>query len=190
MEAADLWLLQRLYAGAFGRPWLDVISVVTFLGSGWMLFGLVPALFLRRIRARAVHLLVTLALTSLAVASIKALSGRVRPCHALAWARGLPIAPPTDFSFPSGHAAGSFALAVFVFAWSRRAGAWLVLLACAIALSRVALGVHYPTDVAAGAVLGSVFGFVGARVSGGCAATSFSSAVTGLTDADSEAVGQ
>jgi undecaprenyl-diphosphatase len=178
-DSADLWLLRAVYAGGSGPIWLDVVLLVTFLGSGWMLLGLVP-LFFTRMRAGATTLLVTLVATSCVVASAKALAGRVRPCHALAFANALPIELPTDPSFPSGHAAGSFAFAAFVFAVHRRAGLAFAGLAILVALSRVALGVHYPSDVVAGAFLGGVFGWMGARRL---------SAVR-LTDADSQPVRQ
>ena len=61
---------------------------------------------------------------------------------------------PRDHSFPSGHAATSFACAT-VLAWAfPRLAVPLYLLAAAIAFSRVYVGVHYPLDVLAGAALG------------------------------------
>ncbi|MCI0385531.1 phosphatase PAP2 family protein [Streptomyces sp. CNQ085] len=80
-----------------------------------------------------------------------------RPCRAVPDAP-TPIAPcpePGDWSFPSNHATIAAAAAVtVVLVW--RAMAWLVLpLAVLTAFSRVFLGVHYPHDVAAGALLGT-----------------------------------
>jgi len=71
------------------------------------------------------------------------------------------ISTPTSLSFPSAHASSSFAAA-------RAYGALvpagpLYAIATAMALSRVYLGVHYPSDIAAGALLGTVVGARGAR---------------------------
>ena len=69
------------------------------------------------------------------------------------------IATPTKLSFPSAHASSSFAAAR---AYSGLLPATpLYIAAGAMALSRVYLGVHYPSDIAAGAVLGTVCGSAG-----------------------------
>ncbi|AMX00131.1 phosphatase PAP2 family protein [Rummeliibacillus stabekisii] len=59
-----------------------------------------------------------------------------------------------DPSFPSNHAAGSFALAFAVFWVRRKAGGILLGLACVMALSRIYIGVHYPLDVLVGGFIG------------------------------------
>jgi undecaprenyl-diphosphatase len=59
-------------------------------------------------------------------------------------------------SFPSNHAAASFAVAASIWLWRRKDGwIWLVL-AAAISFSRVWSGIHYPTDVIGGAILGTL----------------------------------
>ncbi len=60
-------------------------------------------------------------------------------------------------SFPSDHATAAFFVAVLLTA-HRRGWWWSFLLAGAVALGRVAVGVHYPTDVLAGALVGTMFG--------------------------------
>ena len=64
---------------------------------------------------------------------------------------------PTSLSFPSGHAASAFAFATGVGnAAATRVAVPLHALAAAVAYSRVHTGVHYPGDVAVGAVVGTV----------------------------------
>lgn len=86
---------------------------------------------------------------------LKHLIARPRPYHVLAMTHTIgPLA--SGYSFPSGHATASFALAVAVcFAWPKLKGLPL-LLALAIGLSRIVVGMHYPSDVLGGAVLGAV----------------------------------
>ncbi|MGN6797794.1 MAG: phosphatase PAP2 family protein [Gaiellaceae bacterium] len=61
-----------------------------------------------------------------------------------------------DNSFPSDHSTVAFAAAFAVLVFYRRLGVLLVLGAIGVALARVLLGVHYPVDVAASAVIGAV----------------------------------
>jgi undecaprenyl-diphosphatase len=63
-------------------------------------------------------------------------------------------APSVDPSFPSDHAAAAFAIAFAVLACSRRGGIAFLVAATLIGLSRIALGMHYPSDVLAGALVG------------------------------------
>jgi len=164
IEALDRALLRFLHLG--DAPfWLVLLTVVvTFLGSGWMLLALVPALANPKLRRPASWLLGAVLGTSLLVWTVKAIVDRVRPCNALAWASAVWVTPPAGPSFPSGHSAGSFAFAAFVFMVHRRWGLLASLVAALVGLSRVALGVHYPSDVLAGAILGTaVGGLVGLR---------------------------
>ena len=81
---------------------------------------------------------------------------RPRPFTAHAAATHLLSAPSPDPSFPSDHAAVAFAIAFCVLAFSRWAGAGFLVAAAFIGLSRVALGMHYPSDVVAGVLVGWV----------------------------------
>lgn len=78
---------------------------------------------------------------------------RDRPCHRLEGFRAL-IEPADTFSFPSGHAAGAFLFALVVSAHYPALALPAFCLAGLIGLSRVLLGVHYPGDIVAGALLG------------------------------------
>jgi undecaprenyl-diphosphatase len=65
-----------------------------------------------------------------------------------------------DWSFPSGHTSASFAAAIAIFMWRKKEGLWAIALATLIALSRLYLTVHYPTDVLASLILGSLYGVI------------------------------
>jgi undecaprenyl-diphosphatase len=69
-----------------------------------------------------------------------------------------------DPSFPSDHAAAAFAIAVAALLAYRHAGRVLLGLAVLVAVSRVLVGAHYPTDVLAGAAVGAISGIVVARL--------------------------
>ena len=100
------------------------------------------------------------ALLALAVAHIIAdIWARPRPYDAHPGAH-LFIAPSGDPSFPSDHATAAFAIAAALFLRHRRAG-WIALaMATLVSVARVAVGTHYPADVAAGAVIGTVAALV------------------------------
>lgn len=85
---------------------------------------------------------------------------RVRPY--LVVPTHLLIPPSRDASFPSDHAVGGFALAVplLVDRRARRFGGALLAGAAALALSRVFIGTHYPSDVVGGAAIGAVVALV------------------------------
>jgi len=88
---------------------------------------------------------------------LKKLSRRERPCQLQphCWAN---ILPPDQFSFPSGHTMTAFAIALVVSYFYPTLEWPLYFLAVSIALSRVVLGMHFLSDVLAGAVLGSALG--------------------------------
>ena len=75
------------------------------------------------------------------------------------------IAPPSDFSFPSGHTAASFAAASALLCSRSRRWIWAMVLAAVIAFSRLYLYVHFPTDILGGIAVGAVSGFAGAVLS-------------------------
>src|SRR5438445_11404694 len=92
----DQALLRAVYAGGWPTSWVTALLAVTFLGSGWMLLGLLPGFVVPSWRRWSVAALLTLALTSGAVSILKAATGRVRPCNAIAWGDSRPVDVPTD----------------------------------------------------------------------------------------------
>ena len=90
---------------------------------------------------------------------LKELFGRVRPCNVLTDVI-TPIGCAGGFSFPSNHALNNFAAAVFLLRIFP-AYKWIFLIvAFLISVSRIYLGVHYPSDVLGGAILGIGFGYL------------------------------
>jgi undecaprenyl-diphosphatase len=94
--------------------------------------------------------------------ALKAAFARVRPCSAVEGIR-LVIPCPPSYSLPSGHAISSFAFIAPIMHLLRQIapGSWRpypFVLAAFICFSRIYLGVHYPTDVLAGAAVGAAIG--------------------------------
>jgi membrane-associated phospholipid phosphatase len=163
INAFDLSLLHLLYCGAAPRAVRTLVAAISFLGSGWMLLPLAGGLFSRVLRLRCVWLIGSILATSALVSQLKAWIARIRPCNALAWVTCAYGQAPVDPSWPSGHAAGVFVLAGFVWVFDRRWGAVSAAVAAMVAMSRVSLGVHYPTDVICAACLGAVIGYGAAK---------------------------
>ena len=98
---------------------------------------------------------IAIALADWSSSGLKALFERPRP--PLRYPEPKTLVPlPHDASFPSGHAATSFAAATMLSFGFPRFAPFLYVLAAAVAFSRVYVGVHYPLDVLGGALLGAL----------------------------------
>lgn len=93
---------------------------------------------------------------------LKRLCCRTRPSTGIVGFAALAEIPDA-FSFPSGHTAAAFGVAVALAGEGSGLAALTLVVACGIALSRVYLGAHYPLDVAAGVLVGAFSG-LGARL--------------------------
>ena len=166
---------QRLDARLFlafnlrGRrvEWLDrSMWLVTHLGSFVTASLLAILLFVVNYRRLATETVLGTLSLWLIVESIKSVTDRARPSHALEGARVIGGHEPGR-SFPSGHTAQTFFLAVLMahrFYVGLPMVIALYLVAALVGLTRVYVGAHYPRDVLGGAVLGSVWGGLAAVV--------------------------
>ncbi len=145
--------------------------VLALFGDGgifWILLAAVLAALPQTRKCGVTMLLALLFSLIITNLTIKPLVARPRPYDLYTF---IPKAPrPDDFSFPSGHTSVAFAGAV-AFALCRRfcgeprgVGRALVIFAAAIGISRVVVLVHYPSDVAAGAVIGTFCGLAAALI--------------------------
>jgi len=130
----------------------------TRAGDGWLWYfiGLLVLAFGGDARWVALAAAASAALVGIALfVSIKRISGRKRPCEIEphCWAT---LLPPDRFSFPSGHTITAFAVAVTFAQFFPVLTPVMLFLAVSIALSRILLGMHFLSDVLAGAVLGTV----------------------------------
>jgi undecaprenyl-diphosphatase len=82
-----------------------------------------------------------------------------RPFFALPDVRQLPQVVETSWSFPSGHATFFFAVATAIYLYNKKWGIGFFIAAIVISLGRVVAGVHYPSDIIAGAIIGIVVAY-------------------------------
>lgn len=155
---------------------MDVLMVVvTTLGAAYIILVFAVPLWWRGYREATFDFLLLLGITVVLTEGIKFLVDRPRPCAGVfpnvRTLMGYGCDEELDPSFPSGHASRAFALAAFVglrFRW--RAGSAAYAFAILVGLSRIYLGVHWPSDVLAGALLGVglalAFEFVSKRFDG------------------------
>ena len=136
--------------------WIRRFSHLGEHGALWLALGTAGALADGPRRGRWLRATGVVGAAYLVSTSIKLAIARKRPV-----VEDLPhlMATPTGLSFPSSHSTSSFA-AARAYAGLLPAGP-LYAAATLMALSRLYLGVHYPSDVAAGAALGTVLGSAG-----------------------------
>src|SRR5262245_37112932 len=133
----------------------------TRAGDGWLWYavGLVILIFggAQRFAALAAALLAT-GTGIVLFLKVKKATGRRRP-HCFqphCWAT---LLPPDQFSFPSGHTITAFAVSVSLIQFYPDLTAALLFCAISIAISRILLGMHFLSDVLAGAAIGTTLGF-------------------------------
>ena len=152
------------YRGEIGDV---VVPLITRLGDAGIIWIILTVLLLIIPKTRKTGVIMMAALlvdVLLCNVFIKNLVARTRPFD-VNTAVQLLVAKPRDYSFPSGHTAASFAsvTALYLVGEKKMWKAALVL-AVLIALSRLYLYVHYPTDIIGGVVFGSLSGYLGYKI--------------------------
>lgn len=147
-------------------PFLDIL--MPLISNGVILWFLLTAFLLFRKKTRQAGFIVLAAILMdiiLCNLIMKNVFQRVRP-YDVNTAVTLLVKRSTDFSFPSGHTALSFAAACGLW-FSGVLEKWRIpafVLACLIAFSRLYLYLHYPTDILAGAAVGIFCGWASYRL--------------------------
>lgn len=172
------WMDQTLFHllnGVWITPFLDhtmpALSWVGNLGAVWVALLGTMAVFGKNTGQKiALAGLAALVIGFASSEIIKEITMRPRPFLVLSNVRLL-IPEPSSFAFPSGHTTSAFAAASGAVLAARRLpqcvplwGWGMLALATAISYSRIYVGVHWPTDVAAGVLLGLASGWLGATL--------------------------
>jgi undecaprenyl-diphosphatase len=167
--------LFHLANAVWTNPLLDTLmptlSRTGNLGAVWLvLLGGIATFGGKTGRRIALAGLVALAIGFVSSTVIKEITMRPRPFAVLPDVRVL-VGAPHSYAFPSGHTTSAFGAASGVLLAAKRLlgrvpvwGWGMLALAAALAYSRLYVGVHWPTDVAAGIVLGLASGLAGAHL--------------------------
>ena len=139
-------------------PYLDgamvAASAAATYGAAWLILAFVLTCFPER-RETGIAVLAAVA-ASLVVVDVVLKPAICRPRPFEVADLILTVPAPSTCSFPSGHAACSFAAATAILLYDRRWGLAALAFACLVGVSRVYLCLHWPTDVLAGAAVGAL----------------------------------
>ena len=145
----------------FAGRWLALDGLAIFLADkfGYVLVIFVFVIFRRQwkiiVQAFAAAILARLAIVNI----VRWIFPRVRP-FVENNVNLLISQNPQEPSFPSGHAAFYFAIAAVVYSYNKKAGLLFFLAAFLISISRVFGGIHWPSDILAGAIVGIFSGWL------------------------------
>jgi len=157
--SGDERLLHFIYTTIRCRILNWIMPYITYLGGAKFIIGTSLLIFTIVDRRLGSEVIVALATSNLVVQIIKRIANRPRPYISLQNIKEFKI-PFEPHSFPSGHTTAIFSLVVTLNFYLPACGLILILLATLVGISRVYLGVHYPSDVLMGGLLGSCFAYL------------------------------
>jgi undecaprenyl-diphosphatase len=155
--AADDTIAARLNAAARASRTARTLTSRSATGLAGVEVLLMGGLALGGRRDSAARMLAAVALVYLASEALGALWPRRRPFARLGQVAAL-VSHAGERSFPSRHVASGLAMAAIGASDHPRLGLAMAVVACGLGVSRVAAGLHYPSDVLAGAALGCAIG--------------------------------
>lgn len=154
MNADTLYFVQANLQFSWLNPIMKFFTDIGKEGLIWILIGIVMLIF-KKTRRGGFMVFFASFINLIVVEIIKHIVKEPRPWQTLPNLHMI-ITPPTSYSFPSGHTAASFAAAFAIAYFARKWGLWAFILAALISISRIYLLAHYPTDVIAGAIVGTI----------------------------------
>jgi undecaprenyl-diphosphatase len=158
LQRADERLCLALNATTRYFSVLHLFRAVSWLGNGIFWYALM-LIFLLRDGERALfpvlHMIAVGALGTMIYSALKRRTARPRPYEVVP-AVAMGAAPLDAFSFPSGHTLHAVAFTLVAASYYPAVAGVLGAFSALVAASRVVLGLHYPSDVAAGAAIGAV----------------------------------
>ncbi|MEH6765633.1 MAG: phosphatase PAP2 family protein [Aequorivita antarctica] len=159
-----------VYLNSLGIERFDFFWIYVTKIESWtplfILFILLIFYYYKGKKAIAVFLfaLLTFAITFLFTTVVKDYVARLRPNNVEAFTELIRILQkPTSYSFFSGHASSSFSITTFIVLVLRKFTKWIYLAylwPLIFVMSRIYVGVHYPSDILVGALVGTIFAFV------------------------------
>ena len=157
-EFSFLYFLQNLHTPALDKIMLFFTKMGN-IGLPWLAIAVILLCF-KKTRPCGIAILISLLFKELiGNLMLKNLIARDRPCW-IDTTVPLLIKAPSSYSFPSGHTFDGFAASVSVFLYNKKSGIAAIIVAAIIAFSRMYLFVHFPTDVLASVVLGTLVAVV------------------------------
>ncbi len=162
----DINIINWIHSNLHGSDFINqLVKWITFLGDYgivWITLAFILILFKKTRKAGIMVLISAGATVVVNSAILKMIFNRPRPFvgneELVSFINSIGMELPDGASFPSGHAFVSFCCAMVLTLQLRKKWPFIYILSSAIALSRVFLCVHYPTDILAGMVFGSAMG--------------------------------